>query len=219
MVVEGWLARAAAARPGRAAVQTPAGSWSYAELLAAARAGADELAGRGARAGERVAIALPGGLAFAQALHACLLLGAVAVPVDVRLTARERAHVACGATVLVDEPLGRVAAPSRGGLARRARASGRGAHDLDATAVELPYGNFLWSALGSAVALDLDPRERWLCALPVSHVAGLSILLRSAIYATTAVQHERFETDRVLHALREHEITVVSLVATTLARL
>ena len=233
MVVEGWLARAAAARPGRAAVQTPAGSWSYAELLAAARAGADELAGRGARAGERVAIALPGGLAFAQALHACLLLGAVAVPVDVRLTARERAHVACGATVLVDEPLGRVAAPSRGGLARRARASGRGAHDLDATAVvlhtsgtsssprpvELTYGNFLWSALGSAVALDLDPRERWLCALPVSHVAGLSILLRSAIYATTAVQHERFETDRVLHALREHEITVVSLVATTLARL
>src|SRR5439155_21528862 len=75
------------------------------------------------------------------------------------------------------------------------------------------------SALGSAVALDLGPRERWLCALPVSHVAGLAILVRSAIYATTAVVHERFETDRVLHALRAHEITLVSLVATTLERL
>ena len=69
--------------------------------------------------------------------------------------------------------------------------------------VELTYGNLLWSALGSAVALGLDPDERWLCALPLSHVGGLSILLRSAIYATTAVVHERFETDRVLHALRE----------------
>ena len=64
--------------------------------------------------------------------------------------------------------------------------------------VELTYGNFLWSALGSAVALGLDPAERWLCTLPVSHVGGLSILVRSCIYATTAVVHERFDTDRVL---------------------
>ncbi len=60
----------------------------------------------------------------------------------------------------------------------------------------LTYGNWLWSALGSAVALGLDPAERWLCTLPLSHVGGLSILLRSAIYATTAVLHERFDADR-----------------------
>ncbi len=106
-------------------------------------------------------------------------------------------------------------------------------HDLDAVAavihtsgttsaprpVELTYGNFLWSALGSAVALGLDPRERWLCTLPVSHVGGLSILVRSTIYATTAIVHERFHTDRVLDALHARDITLVSLVATTLARL
>jgi o-succinylbenzoate---CoA ligase len=84
--------------------------------------------------------------------------------------------------------------------------------------IELTYGNFLWSALGSSVALGVDPRERWLCALPLSHVGGLSILLRSAIYATTAVIHERFDTDRVLSALQA-DITLVSLVSTTLARL
>ena len=156
------------------------------------------------------------------------------MPVDVRLTARERAHVAAGAAVLVEEPLPG-GAPARAHRAGAEASAWRGlhAHDLDAVAValhtsgtssaprpvELTYANFLWSALGSAVALDLDPSERWLCALPVSHVAGLSILLRSAIYATTAVLHERFETDRVLHALRAEEVTVVSLVATTLARL
>jgi O-succinylbenzoic acid--CoA ligase len=226
MVVEAWLARAATARGDRTALQTPAGSWSYAELRAAACAGAQELAERGAGPGGRVAIALPPGLAFAQALHACLLLGAVAVPVDLRLSAPEREHVADGAAVLVDEPLG-------GGPPRASGAALAGGHDLDATAViihtsgttaaprpiELTYGNFLFSALGSAVALGLDPGERWLCALPLSHVGGLSILLRSAIYATTAVVHERFEVDRVLDALRTERVTLVSLVATTLARL
>jgi O-succinylbenzoic acid--CoA ligase len=238
MVVEGWLARAAAARPAHPALITPAGSWSYAQLLAAADAGAQELAHAGVQAGARVAIALPGGLAFAQALHACMLLGAVAVPVDTRLTPRERAQVSAGSAQVIAEPL--PPAPPRSGVRRprrgRTRAQrppGARAHALDATAVvlhtsgtssapravELTYGNFLWSALGSAAALGLDPHERWLCALPVAHVGGLSIIVRSAIYATTAVVHERFEAERALHALREGRVTVASLVATTLARL
>src|SRR5438309_606845 len=113
MVVEGWLARAAAARPAHPALITPAGSWSYAQLLAAADAGAQELAHAGVQAGARVAIALPGGLAFAQALHACMLLGAVAVPVDTRLTPRERAQVSAGSTQVIAEPL--PPAPARSG--------------------------------------------------------------------------------------------------------
>ncbi|MGA8365285.1 MAG: AMP-binding protein, partial [Solirubrobacteraceae bacterium] len=178
--------------------------------------------------GDRVAIALPPGLQFAQALHACLLLGAVAVPVDLRLADAERAHICDGASLLVSETLsGAHDAAAQPDFALDEQ------HDLDAVAavihtsgttskprpIELSYGNFLWSALGSAVALDRDPRERWLCALPVSHVGGLSILIRSAIYATTAVVHERFDTDLVLHALRAQDISLVSLVSTTLARL
>jgi o-succinylbenzoate---CoA ligase len=239
MVVEGWLARAAVARPERTALQTPKGSCSYAQLHASARLGASELSARGAGPGTRVAIALPAGLAFAQALHACLLLGAVAVPIDLRLAPAERMHVADGAEVIVEEPLAEVGEGHTRLLPSGPRASRNSAgplvagHDLDATAVvihtsgttseprpvELTYGNLLWSALGSAVALGLDPDERWLCALPLSHVGGLSILLRSAIYGTTAIVHERFETDRVLDSLQTQEPTLVSLVATTLARL
>jgi O-succinylbenzoic acid--CoA ligase len=223
MVIEGWLDRAASHAPERVAVETPELSWTYAELLARARQGAGQLADRGAGPGERVAIALAPGADFVQALHACLLLGAVAVPVDLRLAAGERERIATGAAVVVEEPL-------------RATGSGRGQavqHDLDAPAlivhtsgttsaprpVTLTYGNILWSALGSGVALGVDPAERWLCALPLSHVGGLSILLRSAIYGTTAVVHERFETDRVKDALQAGGVTLTSLVATTLARL
>jgi O-succinylbenzoic acid--CoA ligase len=254
MQVEAWLQRAACSAPALTALQTPEGRLSYAELLSAARAGASELTERGARRGERVAIALPPGLAFAQALHACLLLGAVAVPVDLRLTSAERSRIVAATHVLVEQPLSRARldASDANGTVDVDAAHGVGVvqdldaahdfgvvrdldavHDLDAVCavihtsgttsaprpVELTYGNFLWSALGSGVALGVDPRERWLCALPVSHVGGLSILVRSAIYATTAHVHERFHTDSVLLALQHEEITLVSLVATTLARL
>ncbi len=236
MVIEPWLIRAAVGRPRHTALDTPEGGCTFAELLASASASAHGLSARGVSAGDRVALALPAGLDFAYALHACLLLGAVAVPVDLRMPVAERARIAQGCALLVDDPstlqvdhaleFGQGTDPELedGWIA---------GHELDATAVvihtsgtssapkpvELTYGTLLWSALGSAVALGLDSNERWLCALPLSHVGGLSILVRSAIYATTAVVHERFETERVLRALRREEITLVSLVATTLARL
>jgi O-succinylbenzoic acid--CoA ligase len=251
MQVEAWLQRAACSAPTLTAIQTPDARLSYGELWSAACAGAGELVERGVRPADRVAIALVPGIAFAQALHACMLLGAVVVPVDLRLTVAEREHIVDGAATVIEKPL-RAGSPIGSGEDTEAldlpAASGlveqlaptdssgqaRGVvHDLDAVCavihtsgttsvprpVELSYGNFLWSALGSGVALGVDPEERWLCALPVSHVGGLSILVRSAIYATTAVIHERFDTDAVLEALQRDRITLVSLVSTTLARL
>ncbi|HTR89834.1 MAG TPA: AMP-binding protein, partial [Solirubrobacteraceae bacterium] len=103
MHVEAWLPRAARLRARWPAIETPRGSLSYAELHDAARAGACELAARGAERGARVAIVLPGGLPFAVALHACMLLGAVAVPVDVRLAAGERERLCAGADVVLEE--------------------------------------------------------------------------------------------------------------------
>jgi O-succinylbenzoic acid--CoA ligase len=219
--VDAWLPRAAARHPDRLAIN----ALTYAQLLAEVDATARRLAGRGVRPRDRVAIALPPGDTFCIALHAILRLGAVAVPVDLRLSASERARVTEGTTEVIDGAVIGTPAPE---------ARLRDRHDLDAPAivvhtsgtsgrpkaVELTYGNWLWSALGSAVALGLHPEERWLCALPLTHVGGLSIVVRSAIYATTAVVHERFETERVLDALMAPDgPTIVSLVPTTLQRL
>jgi len=242
--VDGWLARAAASRPGRVAVQTPAESITYAHLQERALDFARWLAAEGIGPGDRVALALPAGVEFAVALHACLLLGAPVVPVDLRLSAAERGQVTASTRLTIEAegltPWGRLTTHERPGCRSHQGASGSAAapevgsvHDLDAVAavihtsgttgtakaVELTFGNWLWSALGSATALGLDPRERWLCTLPLAHVGGLSILVRSAIYATTAVVHERFDTEAVLGALGEGGITVASLVATTLGRL
>jgi len=218
MLVESWLVRAARTRPDHPALVTAQATLSYAQLLAAARA-----ADLPARTGERVALSLPPGEAFAVALHACLLRGAVAVPVDLRLGEAERAAREATCAHVVGEPVAAGSPPAPAAT-----------HDLSSpaivvhtsgstgagTPVELTFANWLWSALGSSVAVGHPRHERWLCALPLSHVGGLSVLLRAAVGATTVVLHERFDTESVLAELmRPGGATAVSLVPTTLARL
>jgi O-succinylbenzoic acid--CoA ligase len=84
---------------------------------------------------------------------------------------------------------------------------------------ELSHANFFASALASAFHLGVLPGDRWLACLPLYHVGGLSIPLRSAITGTTALVHERFDADAVSRALDEDGVTGISLVATMLARL
>ena len=220
--MESWLARAARMHGERAAVVAPAESLSYADLHARARAVAGALSERGVGPGDRVALALPS-VQLVPALHGCLLLGAVAVPVDLRLNRAERAARQASARLVLESPVAGDpiddaydAAPSD--IATLMFTSGTTAGPKP---VQLSYDNWLWNALGSALALGLDPEERWLCPMPLAHVGGLSIQLRSAIYATTVVLHDRFDTDRALAALMDPGVgvTLVSLVPTMLARL
>jgi o-succinylbenzoate---CoA ligase len=205
-VVAYWIHEAANRHPDRIAIEGPERSLTYAELREAA----------GERAGtlraSRVALSSPAVEEFAIDLHACLLAGAAAVPIDLRLSASEQAQRRAAADVEVDEPAVAdvpVAVMHTSGTTAAAKP------------VVLTRSNFLASALGSAVALGLDADERWLCPMPLTHVGGLSIPIRSAIYATTAVLHGRFDTEGVLNELMDpgRRITLVSLVPTMLARL
>jgi O-succinylbenzoic acid--CoA ligase len=85
--------------------------------------------------------------------------------------------------------------------------------------VELTYANHAASAVASAAALGVDPGDRWLCPLPLHHVGGLNVLIRSAINHTTVVLQREFDTERVKATLEAGEVTLASLVPTMLARL
>jgi O-succinylbenzoic acid--CoA ligase len=220
--MESWLARAARMHGRRIAVAAPTETVSYGELYARARAVAGALHERGIGLGDRVALALSSP-ELVPALHGCLLVGAVAVPIDLRLAGDERAARQASARLVIESPLAgapidRPHDPTPAEIATLMFTSGTTAGPKP---VELSYENWLWNALGSALALGLDPEERWLCPMPLAHVGGLSIQLRSAIYATTVVLHDRFETDAVLAALTDpaERVTLVSLVPTMLSRL
>ncbi|MDA0163766.1 AMP-binding protein [Solirubrobacter ginsenosidimutans] len=198
-----WLERA---DPNWTAVQASEETLTYGELFARASAAAESL-----RGAERVAIALEPGLDFAVALHACLLAGAAAVPVDLR----EPSPRLAGASIVIDAPL--PTTPSRRAPRRAAPPAlstpALVVHTSGTTGtprpVVLTLGQILHNALACAVALGHDRHERWLCPLPLSHVGGLMVLLRSAIYGTTAVLGPADRTD----------ITIASLVPTQLGRL
>jgi O-succinylbenzoic acid--CoA ligase len=197
---------ARAKRPDAIAIESAERSLTYAQLSAAAIEEAAALQRGGFRYGDRAPLDTSDRVRFAIELHGCLLAGAAAVPLDPRLAAQERAaRAAAGSaatprTATVMYTSGTTSAPKP---------------------VELTLDNWLANALSSAVALGLDPGERWLCAMPLAHVGGLSILIRSAVYATTVVLHEQFSVPDVLEALMDpgQRITIVSLVPTMLARL
>ncbi len=222
-----WVHAAAAKHPDRVAIELGDREITYAQLSRAALAGGRYLHDLGAQPGEPVALEIDDPFGFALALHTCLLHGSPAVPIDLRLSEEERAVRRHGVdTVLRDWPEEGSSTPGwasgpfggDGSVATIMHTSGT---TSEPKRVELTFGNWMAGALGSAVALGLDLRERWLCTMPLTHVGGLSILIRSAIYATTAVLHQRFDTEAVLAELMDPDrrITMVSLVPTMLARL
>jgi o-succinylbenzoate---CoA ligase len=84
---------------------------------------------------------------------------------------------------------------------------------------QLTYGNYWWSAVGSALNLGNHADDRWLALLPLFHVGGLSILVRAAIYGIAAVVHSAFEPAAANRAIDEDGVTIVSVVSTMLQRM
>jgi o-succinylbenzoate---CoA ligase len=223
-----WIHKAAAMHPDRTALEGPERTLTYAQLSREAVEAAAALRALGAeQAGRTAALELPPGEEYVIALHGCLLAGVAAVPIDLRLAEDERAIRRARAGVIVSEPLARglasgmPATPGRDDGAQPLAVMHTSGTTAAPKPITLSHGNFFASALGSAVALGLDPAERWLCPMPLTHVGGLSIPLRSAIYATTVVLHGRFDTEAVLRELMDprRRITLVSLVPTMLGRL
>jgi O-succinylbenzoic acid--CoA ligase len=218
-----WVHLAGRKHPDRVAIEGPSRALTYPQLSEEAIGVAGALQRDGVAPGDRVAVALPDVEDFAVALHGCLLAGAVAVPVDLRLTDEERSRRMAGAKIVLTELP--VPTTISWPMTSFGDAPMTVMHTSGTTAapkqVVLTRGNWLANALGSAVALGLDPAERWLCPMPLTHVGGLSIPIRSSIYATTAVVHGRFDTERVLSDLMDpgRRITLVSLVPTMLSRL
>jgi o-succinylbenzoate---CoA ligase len=202
-----WLEHAALLHPERIAIDHDSGArLTYRALLERARASAAGQRAGGVIAGGRLALRDDDRLEFAVALHGALILGAACVPIDVRLGPEEQARREVGGPVPYAD------------VATVMYTSGTSSEPKP---VYLTTRNWEANAVGSALALGLDPNERWLCVMPLAHVGGLSILLRSALYGTTAVVHQGYDTDAVLAELMsaERSITLVSLVPTMLARL
>jgi o-succinylbenzoate---CoA ligase len=227
MKLDNWLAQRSQSCPDRTALVADGAEMTYAELEAEAIWVARRLAAHGVRRGSTAALTMHPRREQVVLLHALMKLGARLLPLGPRLTAEERATI-----VAAEEPI--VDLDDAGELTQtEADMPLLGEHDMDDVCcrvltsgstgtprpIPLSYGNFLWNAVASGFNIGVEPEDRWLCCVPLSHIAGLGIVMRSVIYGTTAVVHDGFDADRVGAALESDGISVLSVVATMLTRL
>lgn len=203
------------------------------------------------QAGDRVALLMPAGWPYVISLLALMRAGALAVPLNTRLTPTELQwqlkNTACrlvichqGTSALAirigesdaalmpfdelvrqqeDVPpppmLPSFALDDDFAIIHSSGTSGR------PKGVVLTYSNLYQSALSSAYRLGVLPDDRWLCPLPLYHVGGLSIILRSLLYGTAVelMPTPQFDVDALNQVLTQRPITLVSLVPTMLRRL
>src|SRR5579859_2575881 len=132
---------------------------------------------RALRTGDLAAIALAPGAGWLPVLRHAREIGAAILPIDVRLSGRERAALIDTAQpgVIGDEDgvrrtEGRPIDPE---IALVVATSGTSGH---ARLAELPGIAIEAAVLASADAIDARPEDRWLACLPVTHIGGMLVL-------------------------------------------
>ncbi len=170
------------------------------------------------RAGDLVAVTLPPGQDWAGIVRKVWEAGGALFPVDHRLPASlardlmERAVP----TIVVDADGWHRAGSGRpigDGVALVVHTSGTGGVpklvQFDRPAIDAAVAS-------STLALEVSPHDRWLCCLPLAHVGGLLVLLRSVLLGAPITVHPRFDAAAVA---AEADAAFVSLVPTMLIRL
>jgi len=73
------------------------------------------------------------------------------------------------------------------------------------------------SALATSARLNVTDNDAWFACLPVSHIGGLSVILRSLIIGTPLITAPQFSVEAYVDAAK-NGATLVSLVSTALQR-
>jgi len=169
-----------------------------------------------------VALAMPGGPAFAEALRRCWDDGDAVLPLDTRLsrTALDRLVAALRPSAVIDasgRPSPRSGEPVEDGDALVVTTSGTTG---EPRGVVLTHAAVAASARATSARLGVDPdRDRWLACLPLAHVGGLSVVTRAIVSATPVEIQPRFSVEGALAAASDRGATLVSLVPAALSRL
>jgi O-succinylbenzoic acid--CoA ligase len=172
---------------------------------------------------ELVALDLPGGMGFVDALRAIWDTGDAAAPLDPRLppVAKRILLDALRPTRIVGSdgeqrklPDG---VPVEVGDALVVATSGTSGQPKG---VILTHEAVAASAAATTARLGVDPaRHTWLACLPLAHIGGLSVVTRSIVCGTPLLVLPGFDADKVEALGRSGRVTHVSLVSTALGRL
>ncbi len=166
-----------------------------------------------------VAIDLPGGPEFVDALRREWDGGNAVLPVDQRLPATARAALldSLAPDRLVDGD-GRHHLPGRGTENGDALVIATSGATGAPKGVVLTHDAVRTSAMATSARLGITAADTWLACLPLAHIGGLSVITRALELDVSLIVHDGFDADRV-SATARGGATAVSLVATALQRI
>ncbi|WP_125762898.1 o-succinylbenzoate--CoA ligase [Companilactobacillus hulinensis] len=81
------------------------------------------------------------------------------------------------------------------------------------------FGNHFYSAIGTSLNLGINDRDSWVLTVPLFHISGFSIMMRSLIYGIPVYLVTNFKEDYINKILINERATIISLVPTMLKRL
>lgn len=166
-----------------------------------------------------VALALPGGPNYPAAIQRVWEAGDAIAPLDPRLPEDEARRVLAalqpGAIMEADGEIRALdgGRPVEAGDAVVIATSGTAGH---AKGVIHTHASIEASARATSTALSVDPRsDRWVACLPLAHIGGLAVVLRSIVTGTPVEVHDGFDATAV-KAAASTGATLVSLVTRAL---
>jgi O-succinylbenzoic acid--CoA ligase len=243
--IPNWLRQRAHISPDRLAIICDGQRITFRELRLWVDSAALKLATVGVNNGDRVALLMRNSLDFVVLVHAASRIGAVLVPLNIRLTAAEimwqlndvnakaliydaaNRDVGINATNIANYSTDDFHTLSEAPIALRDEIDLDAVHSIVYTSgttgkpkgAMLTYGNHWWNATASALNLGVMSDDVWLAVLPLFHVGGMAILLRTVIYGNTAVIHQTFDPAAVNRDIDAEKVSVISVVSAMLQRL
>ncbi|MGL4831832.1 MAG: o-succinylbenzoate--CoA ligase [Propionibacteriaceae bacterium] len=238
-MMESWLRRQARIVPGRLALVGEGQRYTFAELADEAARRAAQLAQYGVPVTRRIGILAGNSIDTYLWLLAGQELGLELVLLNWRLSAQEleRHHADAGQPLVLCDGEREVLAHALGADAATFAQLAEiyplqpaplvPGWDLErvctilytsgtsgaAKGVQLSFGNHWWSAMGSMLNLGLEPeRDAWVCAVPLFHISGFAIMMRSLIYGIAVYLQPQFDPTAMNDLLLRGAATTTSVV-------
>lgn len=223
--------------PDRKALQTSTVTYTFRQMMQEADLRARSLYAQGVRSHARVALRAPSTVDTYLMIQACLLLQVELVLLNSRLTREEidyqleDAEVAyivtddfsffegCAIPLIALDDIREgpaISFPTQ--MERDATASIMYTSGTTGfpKGVRQTYGNHTANAMASVTNLGFLPTDCWLCTMPLFHISGLSIVMRSLLYGMPVYLMEKFDALKSAQLIQEGTVTIMSVVAPTL---
>ena len=236
-----WLSQRAHLSGSRLALSYEGEQWSFAEMDRIAIDYAGRLASIGITAESRVAILAKSHPESVFVMYACLHIGCEMVMLNERLSERELNYQLAdseAAFLLVDEELQeridfgnkilfndvRKEQAIEFVPAKEWRKDRTVSIMYTSGTTGFPKGvrqtaeNHFSSAVSSALNIGISPGDVWLCVMPLFHISGFSILMRSLIYGMGVRLYPKFDAESCAKELHLGTVTHMSVVGVTLER-